>query len=58
MIWTGGLVGFIFLYGGLICVQLAEEAVLKTGIRGIKADQGGNQAPGETLPDMWETDLL
>jgi hypothetical protein len=46
------------LYGGLICVQLAEEAVLKTGTRGINADQGRTKALGETLPDMWETDLL
>ena len=53
-----GAVGNLVIYGGLICVQLAEEAVLKTGTRGIHADQGRTKAPGETLPDMWKADLL
>jgi hypothetical protein len=51
-------VGTFVIYGGLTCVQLAEEAVLITGIRGIHADQGRNQALGETLPDLWQADLL
>jgi hypothetical protein len=53
-----GAVGNFVIYGGLICVQLAEEAVLKTGTGSNSSDQGGNQAPGETMPDLWQADLL
>jgi len=53
-----GAVGNFVIYGGLICAQLAEEAVLKTGTGSINADQGRTKAPGETLPDLWQADLL